>query len=182
MTETASAWQTAARRAAAALRRSASAPSAGKETLHVLRDPRTLYLALVMPVVMLFLFGYGVSFDIDHVPVAVADLDRTEASRALVRTVTGSRELVSCGRGRRPATPSGSSAAGPGRGGAGRPPRTTARRWRAASGSTLQLLVDGSDVTVANQVLAKADALVRAETAAAGRRGASVAGRHPRCR
>jgi ABC-2 type transport system permease protein len=135
---------------------------AGKETLHVLRDPRTLYLALVMPVLMLFLFGYGVSFDLDHVPVAVADLDRSEASRALVRTVTGSRELVSWGE----ADPRD----------AGRlfrrgqaaavlvVPRDygqkTARRERVV----LQLLVDGSDVTVANQVLQKADALVRAET------------------
>jgi ABC-2 type transport system permease protein len=135
---------------------------AGKETLHVLRDPRTLYLALVMPVLMLFLFGYGVSFDLDHVPVAVADLDRTEASRALVRTVTGSRELVSSGEA---------------------DPRDAGRLFRRGQAAAvlvvprdygekvarrervvLQLLVDGSDVTVANQVLQKADALVRAET------------------
>jgi ABC-2 type transport system permease protein len=135
---------------------------ASKETLHVLRDPRTLYLALIMPVVMLFLFGYGVSFDIDHVPVAVADQDRSEASRALIRTVFGARELVSAGeaepgdadrlfrRGQAAAVlviPSGYG-------------EKVARRERV----TLQLLVDGSDVVVANQVLSKADSLVRAET------------------
>ncbi len=135
---------------------------ASKETLHVLRDPRTLYLALIMPVVMLFLFGYGVSFDLDHVPIAVADQDRTEASRALARTVLGARELVSVGeaqpedadrlfrRGRASAVlvvPSGYA-------------EKVARRERI----TIQLLVDGSDVVVANQVLSKADALVRAET------------------
>jgi ABC-2 type transport system permease protein len=146
------------------MRRSAIrvAAMAGKETLHILRDPRTLYLALVMPVLMLFLFGYGVSFDLDHVPVAISDLDRSEASRALVRTVTGSRELVSAGdadpseadllfrRGQAAAVlviPSGYA-------------QKLARRERVV----LQLLTDGSDVTVANQVLSKADALVRAET------------------
>ena len=135
---------------------------AAKETLHVLRDPRTLYLALVMPVVMLFLFGYGVSFDVDHLPLAVADLDRSEASRALVRTVTGARELVSVGE----ADPADAD--------------RLFRRDRAVAvlviprdygekvarheRVVLQLLADGSDVMVVNQVLAKADALVRAET------------------
>ena len=61
---------------------------AQKETLHIRRDPRTLYLALGMPVVMLFLFGYGLSFDLDRLPLAIADQDRTEASRELVRAVT----------------------------------------------------------------------------------------------
>jgi len=135
---------------------------AGKETLHVLRDPRTLYLALVMPVLMLFLFGYGVSFDLDHVPVAVADLDRSDASRALVRTVIGSRELVSAGE----ADPQDAERLFR-RGRAAAVlviPRDYAEKVARRERVTLQLLVDGSDVTVANQVLQKADALVRAET------------------
>lgn len=56
---------------------------ADKEVRHVLRDPRTLYLALAMPAVLLLLFGFGVSCDLDHLPVAFVDLDRTEASRSL---------------------------------------------------------------------------------------------------
>ena len=44
-----------ARRSAARL-----AAMAWKETLHVRRDPRTLYLAIVMPVLLLLLFGFGV--------------------------------------------------------------------------------------------------------------------------
>jgi ABC-2 type transport system permease protein len=54
-----------------------------KEVRHVLRDPRTLYLALGMPAILLLLFGFGVSFDLDHLPVAFVDLDRTEVSRSL---------------------------------------------------------------------------------------------------
>jgi ABC-2 type transport system permease protein len=56
---------------------------ADKEVRHVLRDPRTLYLALAMPAVLLLLFGFGISFDLDHLPVAFLDLDHTEASRSL---------------------------------------------------------------------------------------------------
>ena len=60
---------------------------AHKEVLHVLRDVRTLYLALGMPVVMLVLFGFGVSFDLDDIPMVVVDQDGTEASRELVRRI-----------------------------------------------------------------------------------------------
>lgn len=72
---------------------------ARKETLHVVRDPRSLYLALGMPLVLLVLFGFGVSFDMDHLPVAVIDEDRSRASRALIDHVfaSGELELVSAG-------------------------------------------------------------------------------------
>ncbi|MBI5546737.1 MAG: ABC transporter permease, partial [Deltaproteobacteria bacterium] len=70
---------------------------AAKEALHIRRDPRTLYLALVMPVVMLLIFGYGVSFDIDHIPVALVDLDRTPESREIARRLFASKELESVG-------------------------------------------------------------------------------------
>ncbi|HEX5661598.1 MAG TPA: ABC transporter permease [Polyangiales bacterium] len=58
---------------------------ADKEVRHVMRDVRTLYLALAMPLVMLLLFGFGVSFDLEHLPVAFVDLDRTELSRTVQR-------------------------------------------------------------------------------------------------
>src|SRR5215217_2097319 len=66
----------------------------GEEVLHSLRDMRTLYLDLAMPVVMLVLFGYGISFDVDHLELAVVDQDRTDLSRELVRQVTASQEFV----------------------------------------------------------------------------------------
>ena len=45
-----------------------------KETLQILRDPSSLAIAFVMPVILLLLFGYGVSLDAKHVPIAlVAD-------------------------------------------------------------------------------------------------------------
>ena len=74
---------------------------AWKEVLHIQRDPRTIILALVMPVVMLLLFGYGVSFDIDHVRLAVSDLDRTEASRRAGAGLHRERRVRAGGRRRR---------------------------------------------------------------------------------
>lgn len=63
---------------------------AEKETLHILRDPRTSFLGLVLPLIMLLLFGFGISFDIDHIPMAVVDRDQTAESRALVDAFTAS--------------------------------------------------------------------------------------------
>ena len=42
-----------------------------KEFLQVLRDPSALAIAFVLPVVLLLLFGYGVSLDAEHVPIAL---------------------------------------------------------------------------------------------------------------
>ncbi len=42
-----------------------------KELLQVLRDPSSIAIALIMPVALLLLFGYGVSLDAEHVPIAV---------------------------------------------------------------------------------------------------------------
>lgn len=61
---------------------------AAKEVRHVLRDPRSLYLALGMPVVMLLLFGYGVSFDLERLPIAFVDRDHSASSRALRSRLT----------------------------------------------------------------------------------------------
>jgi ABC-2 type transport system permease protein len=57
----------------------------------VLRDWRTLLIAFVLPVVLILLFGYAITFDIRDLKLAVADEDRTRASRALIERFTGSR-------------------------------------------------------------------------------------------
>lgn len=45
-----------------------------KEFLQIVRDPSSIAIAFLMPIFLLVLFGYGVSLDADHVPVAlVAD-------------------------------------------------------------------------------------------------------------
>ena len=42
-----------------------------KEFLQVIRDPSSLAIAFVLPVILLLLFGYGVSLDAEHVPIAI---------------------------------------------------------------------------------------------------------------
>lgn len=55
-----------------------------KETLQILRDPSSIALAIVMPMVLLFLFGYGVTLDAEHIPVAVVSDDTDGAANDLV--------------------------------------------------------------------------------------------------
>ena len=64
---------------------------ARKEFLHVLRDPRALGIAIVLPMVMLMIFGYALTLDLDRVPLAVWDQSRTPQSRDLVSRFEGSR-------------------------------------------------------------------------------------------
>ena len=64
---------------------------AQKEFLHVLRDPRSLALGILMPLIMLFLFGYALTLDVDRVPLAVWDQSGTPASRELISRFEGSR-------------------------------------------------------------------------------------------
>lgn len=52
-----------------------------KEVFHLLRDVRTLAALLVMPGVLLLLYGYALSFDVEHVRLGVVDQDGTPASR-----------------------------------------------------------------------------------------------------
>jgi ABC-2 type transport system permease protein len=66
---------------------------AGKEAMHIRRDPTMLYIALVLPLVLLVLFGYGISFDIDHIPLVVVDHDHTPESRALVDDFAAAHEF-----------------------------------------------------------------------------------------
>ncbi|MFB3820245.1 MAG: ABC transporter permease, partial [Candidatus Methylomirabilales bacterium] len=59
-----------------------------KEFIEVWRDPRSLAFVLLMPVVMLMLYGYGISSDIRNVPLALYDLDGEPPARELVRRLT----------------------------------------------------------------------------------------------
>lgn len=55
-----------------------------KEFIQILRDPRTLALVLVMPVMQLFLLGYAATNDVRNVPLAVYNQDPGPEARALL--------------------------------------------------------------------------------------------------
>lgn len=63
---------------------------ARKETRQIIRDSRSLYLALGIPVMLMILFGYALSLDVDNIPLAVWDQDSTPLSRDLVDRMTSS--------------------------------------------------------------------------------------------
>jgi ABC-2 type transport system permease protein len=62
-----------------------------KEGLHIVRDWRSLALALAIPAMLLLLFGYALTLDVDKIPTAVYDQDRTPQSRTLIAHFQGSR-------------------------------------------------------------------------------------------
>ena len=63
---------------------------ARKEFIHVLRDWRSLFLALAIPMLLILLFGYALNLDLKNVPTVVWDQSRTPASRELVSLFDGS--------------------------------------------------------------------------------------------
>ncbi len=70
---------------------SRAAAIARKEFLHVWRDPRSIAMGIVTPVVLLLLFGYGLTLDVDNVPIYVWDQSETPVSRDLISRFSGSR-------------------------------------------------------------------------------------------
>lgn len=64
---------------------------ARKEFIQILRDKRSLGMAIAIPMLMLGIFGYALTLDVDRVPLVVWDQSRSPASREFVSAFTGSR-------------------------------------------------------------------------------------------
>jgi drug efflux transport system permease protein len=131
-----------------------------KELIHMIRDARVVYLALGLPVVMLAVFGYAVSLDVDRIPIAVVDQDGTRASRRLAEALLAGGAFVRAAdlasaedteplfrRGRIKA--------------ALVIPRGHQRDLARGAASRAQLLVDGSDGTVAAIAMGDASSIVQ---------------------
>ena len=67
-----------------------AAALARKEARHIVRDPYTLGMNIVLPLMMLLLFGFAISFDPHDLKVAVLDQDHSQASRTMVEAMDGS--------------------------------------------------------------------------------------------
>jgi ABC-2 type transport system permease protein len=55
-----------------------------KEFIHIKRDKASLIMALIMPVMFIFMFGYAVNTDVDNVDMAILDMDKSTVSRELI--------------------------------------------------------------------------------------------------
>jgi ABC-2 type transport system permease protein len=69
-------------------------PIIRKEFIHIIRDPRTLVVMFVMPLMQLILLGYAATSDVRNVPLAVYDQSRTPQSRALVEAFVASGQFT----------------------------------------------------------------------------------------
>jgi ABC-2 type transport system permease protein len=137
-----------------------AAAIARKESLHILRDPRALGVSIALPLVLLMLFGYALTLDVDHVPLLIWDQSGTPASRDLAARFTGS--------------PYFSLVASVDRYGAvdealdrGRAlvalviPREFGQRVAAGRPTEVQIIADGSDANTATIAMNYADAIVK---------------------
>jgi len=61
-----------------------------KETIHVIRDPVTLFLMLLIPGMQLLVFGYAANLDVKHIATVVYNLDGREKSRELLHAFENS--------------------------------------------------------------------------------------------
>lgn len=131
-----------------------------KELRHIVRDKRSLGLALAMPAMMLLLYGFALSLDVDHVPVMLYDQDGTAASRSLERQFRGSRFFDVIGavndyREIQRGIDSNKILLGI------VIPRDFGKDLIAGRGSSVQLLVDGSDSNTAAIAMGYAESVVQ---------------------
>jgi len=64
---------------------------ARKEFIHVIRDPRSLALSIAIPMILIFLFGFALTLDVDNVPTIIWDQSRSAASREFLSRFFASR-------------------------------------------------------------------------------------------
>ena len=73
-----------------------------KEFLQICRDPLSLAMAFLMPALLLFIFGYAITLDVDRLTTVVHDMDKTSLSRELVRQFVSSGYFTVVGQVERP--------------------------------------------------------------------------------
>jgi ABC-2 type transport system permease protein len=131
-----------------------------KECRHILRDVRSLIMALAVPLLMLLLFGFALSLDVDRVPTLVYDYDHTSQSRDLIQRFAGSRyfQILGYVDSYRPIE----DAIDHGRVLVGLViPRDYGKRLAGGRNADVQVIVDGSDSNTASIALGYVDSLVR---------------------
>ena len=147
-------------------------PICRKEFTHLVRDPGTLFFALLLPLIQLFMFGYAVDTNVRQITTAVLDESQTQESREFVAKLAASDvfnmvETVQSDDALYGAIRSAKVRVGV------KIPYDYARRLQQGTTATVLVLVDGSDSTVAGQAVngatgvALEESLSRIATAAA---------------
>ncbi len=152
---------------------------ARKEIIQIRRDSRSLMIVVIMPLVLMLLFGYGVSLDQKHFPVYVFDREGTQASQDLLKRFQASEyfevartvdnydaliEAIDAGRCRMGLVI----------------PHDFTQRLNASGAASVQAIMDATDDNTANLVFGYTESVVRGYARSAqvtwlNRRGVSQA-------
>lgn len=130
-----------------------------KEMYHILRDPRTLAVVFAMPIMMVLLYGYALNMDIKHIRIGISDRDHSVSSREIIRAFAASEYFDIAVEDQDTDTMK-QHIQSSGIKGALIIPRGFHDDHTTKPLSSLQLMVDGSDPTVANALVNYANAIV----------------------
>lgn len=133
---------------------------ARKELTQLVRDWRTLGLALVLPLVLLILMSTAISFTVSNLPIVVQDMDGSPASRELIDAFRASLtfHIVAWPPDRQPTEALRSNVAD----GALIIPEHFGRDRARGADSSVQLVVDASDANTAKLISGYAGEIIRA--------------------
>ncbi|HJZ54734.1 MAG TPA: ABC transporter permease [Gemmataceae bacterium] len=143
------------------LRRTVSV--ARKEFLHMFRDPGTLFFALAIPVLELFMLGYAIDTNVRHVRTVVYDACQTQESRAYLRAFENSDDFDVVEMVYRDEDLSQRIVAGKAHVGV-KIPEDFSRRLAAGDTAQVLVLVDGSESSVASTALNVSNAIALEES------------------
>lgn len=134
-----------------------------KEFLHIFRDPISLALVILMPALLMILFGYAVTLDVKKVPMAVLDRDRSQESSSFVHRFSASpyfslHAFVESESQMRRLVDEGEIKMGLVL------PWDFSDRVRGGKKASVQILLDGTDSNTANIVLGYAQSIARQYT------------------
>jgi ABC-2 type transport system permease protein len=132
---------------------------AHKEFLHIVRDSRSLAMALLLPFLLILLFGYGLTLDVDHIPMAVYDADKSPESRAVIARFQNNRLFRIVESVQDPASFQNSLDSGRSLLGLAIP-QLYARDLLTGASPQIQLILDGSDSNTASIALGYANSLL----------------------
>ena len=148
---------------------------ARKEFLHIRRDPRSMGMAVAIPMLLILLFGYALTLDVDNVPIAVWDQSVSPESRELVSRFDGSRYFAV--RLRAKGYPDIERAIEAGQVMAAVViPRDFSARVSTGRAAAVQFLIDGSDSNTATIALGYAESVTLGYSRDIAFRGARVGG------
>ncbi|MFO1464014.1 MAG: ABC transporter permease [bacterium] len=144
-----------------------------KEFIQLVRDPKTLALIIMMPVMQLMIYGYGINNDVKHMSTIVYNEDQSPLSRRLIQALEQSayfdfNYIAQSDHEVRVALDRGKAKAG-----LHIPPDFT-RKLLSGVGAQLQLLIDGTDSNPANTALNTSAAIVNNFLQQEGLAGATV--------